>query len=1112
MKYIHSPKTFFFINLLCLLWLPNFCDIKENEEINPTLQVHQTVASNPSAINNVPTKQEETSGNLNLEISKESIVQPSVEYVYSQPEEEIKNNADKKSSESFQSGSSTKNENQDLETLESRESISIKKKTIASVLTQSDPTIAAKDTDKSSETVQLSADEQKEIPLQSDDVTAPGPSKSDEASNTDSVPAASSPVVTQTAKKPSESSPPKEDNVPQQPQYDGMPSFDEWKKMMLAEQEKGGQKIPSPSPPGKKISSQKRRRNYSSYECGAKIVASNSEAEGTSRILNELVDEYMLNPCKAKIWFVIELCETVQASQIELANFELFSSCPKDFVVYSSDNFPTRDWVQLGSFTAAEQRILQSFELKQEGFGKFIKIELLSHYGKEHYCPLSVVRIFGTSMVDEYEEMETLDSHHEIPEDDSDRLDIPLEDAKATNLFGSATDAVINIVKKAAQALGQQQPIDESKNDTSADQQNISETKHCKLIDSAEETCEDASAGVESDASSLPKFIVPSSSVHHTMFRLLHRCDQCLSSKIRYYSSAQPQCRFFQAVLGPVVFQALCDWFKEHPLVAAHELPEQRDIPASIDSFVTSPTKSPPPQIMPVRTEKDSSLEIIINSTLGSINQSDKHTTVNATNVVEQVLNISTLSDKTRLDSSIQPVHTIFDEMPNDSSKPGNETFERSVLSVEIKSEVIGKPTAAIPTKTDSADKSTETVPTSSVTVNDFSSIAELTDSEQQQLNEFLSESTSASPDDMIMGDIISATEVPPGTKPPDDRLSEVRNELQGKVEPAIFSAGATAGQKESVFMRMSNRIKALEINMSLSSQYLQELSQRYRRQMEEMQRAFNRTIGTLNDTARKAAEKDFKQQEILNTLQLQVTNLSETVEFLLNERTSAFREMVETHVCLMVIEAIIMITIMSLCVRRISSARQVPPLEKEKIVLPPRISKRRNSADSCTPIACKVTKRSSSEEVLSAEGVLIVEPPTIFDPMLKAKKKNRKRSKGVHRTISNPSVPSKNSNPPSHCFEKTESHSDGCMLSNIKSKHASERTDHMCENCNVSCLVTKVIDKGRRLNGAPLQNLTNGSVISSRVANQQSGNGNLANGRRFSFKKFLKFQKRDSI
>lgn len=36
------------------------------------------------------------------------------------------------------------------------------------------------------------------------------------------------------------------------------------------------------------------------------------------------------------------------------------------------------------------------------------------------------------------------------------------------------------------------------------------------------------------------------------------------------------------------------------------------------------------------------------------------------------------------------------------------------------------------------------------------------------------------------------------------------------------------SNQKESVFMRLNNRIKALEMNMSLSSRYLEELSQRY--------------------------------------------------------------------------------------------------------------------------------------------------------------------------------------------------------------------------------------------------------------------------------------------
>lgn len=93
------------------------------------------------------------------------------------------------------------------------------------------------------------------------------------------------------------------------------------------------------------------------------------------------------------------------------------------------------------------------------------------------------------------------------------------------------------------------------------------------------------------------------------------------------------------------------------------------------------------------------------------------------------------------------------------------------------------------------------------------------------------------------------------------------------------------SNQKESVFMRLNNRIKALEMNMSLSSRYLEELSQRYththtyatkllclfsrlspdwsvllsfryRKQMEEMQRAFNKTIIKLQNTSRIAEEQ----------------------------------------------------------------------------------------------------------------------------------------------------------------------------------------------------------------------------------------------------------------
>ena len=107
------------------------------------------------------------------------------------------------------------------------------------------------------------------------------------------------------------------------------------------------------------------------------------------QILKESKDEYMLNPCKAKKWFVVELCEPIQPSAIELANFELFSSTPKEMLVQGYERFPTQTWINLGTFVANDSRDLQRFEIKpQTEFIKFIKIEIITHYGSEHFLSL----------------------------------------------------------------------------------------------------------------------------------------------------------------------------------------------------------------------------------------------------------------------------------------------------------------------------------------------------------------------------------------------------------------------------------------------------------------------------------------------------------------------------------------------------------------------------------------------------------------------------------------------------------------------------------------------------------------------------------------------------
>lgn len=116
-----------------------------------------------------------------------------------------------------------------------------------------------------------------------------------------------------------------------------------------------------------------RSKNYASPDCGAKIVAANPEARSVRSVLVSTRDEYMLNTCTSRIWFVVELCEAIQAKKIELANFELFSSSPKDFSVYISDRFPTRDWSPVGQFTAKKCKRYPKFCFTTTSFWKIYK-------------------------------------------------------------------------------------------------------------------------------------------------------------------------------------------------------------------------------------------------------------------------------------------------------------------------------------------------------------------------------------------------------------------------------------------------------------------------------------------------------------------------------------------------------------------------------------------------------------------------------------------------------------------------------------------------------------------------------------------------------------------
>ena len=168
---------------------------------------------------------------------------------------------------------------------------------------------------------------------------------------------------------------------------------------------------PADAPEQKKHSKEagttsKERFNYASFDCAATVLKTNAECKGPSSVLVENKDTYLLNTCSAKNKFlIVELCNDILIDTIVLGNFEFFSSTFRSFRVSISDRYPVKidKWRELGTFEAQNTRAVQAF-LIENGliWARYLRIEFLSHYGSEYYCPVSLLRVHGKTMMDDY--------------------------------------------------------------------------------------------------------------------------------------------------------------------------------------------------------------------------------------------------------------------------------------------------------------------------------------------------------------------------------------------------------------------------------------------------------------------------------------------------------------------------------------------------------------------------------------------------------------------------------------------------------------------------------------------------------------------------------------
>ncbi|KAG9005520.1 hypothetical protein FRB90_010352 [Tulasnella sp. 427] len=149
------------------------------------------------------------------------------------------------------------------------------------------------------------------------------------------------------------------------------------------------------------------RLNYASQDCTARVHSSHKGGKSPSAILSSKKDRYMLSPCNYKNKFVVvELCDDVRIDTVQLANYEFFSGVFKDVKISLADSAPgdPLSWVDAGTYRAKNIRGVQSFHPQQgrQKFWRYIRIDFLSHYGNEYFCPVSLLRVYGLTHMEDY--------------------------------------------------------------------------------------------------------------------------------------------------------------------------------------------------------------------------------------------------------------------------------------------------------------------------------------------------------------------------------------------------------------------------------------------------------------------------------------------------------------------------------------------------------------------------------------------------------------------------------------------------------------------------------------------------------------------------------------
>ena len=174
------------------------------------------------------------------------------------------------------------------------------------------------------------------------------------------------------------------------------------------------------------------RFNYASLDAGAVVMASNPESERTWTLLNEDMDKYSISPCEVRKWVVIGLSEDVQIDSVVIANYERYSSTVKTFQLLGSHSYPVKEWMLLGEFEAKAVNGEQLFRLPKKAYARYLKFRFVKHHGSEFFCTLSLIRVYGSSMLESLREdlVESVQEVQKVQQKLDGKADLPSSDVE----------------------------------------------------------------------------------------------------------------------------------------------------------------------------------------------------------------------------------------------------------------------------------------------------------------------------------------------------------------------------------------------------------------------------------------------------------------------------------------------------------------------------------------------------------------------------------------------------------------------------------------------------------------------------------------------------------